>query len=82
MGGFVAKKVIEKVKPKSVEQPKVEAQMDAVKPMTTPDGPTSAEISDEQYGQNVKRRGRRSTILTSVTGVQSNPTLSKKTLLG
>ena len=39
--------------------------------------PTDAEISLKN-----KRKGRRKTILTSVTGVEEEPTLSKKTLLG
>jgi hypothetical protein len=44
--------------------------------------PTSAEISDEYTALKTKRRGKKNTILTSVTGVEEDPTLGKKTLLG
>jgi len=70
---------------KSVEQPKVKSQMnntDIKSDLITAKGPTTAEISDEQVALQNKRRGRKSTILTSVTGVDAYPTLSKKTLLG
>ena len=69
-------------KPLRPKQPKVPAQMDAVKPMTTPDGPTDVEMNDDQYNIDKKRKGRRSTVLTSVTGDTSTPKLSKKVLLG
>ena len=69
-------------KPLRPKQPKVPAQMDAVKPMITPDGPTDVEMNDDQYNIDKKRKGRRSTVLTSVTGDTSTPKLSKKVLLG
>ena len=47
--------------------------------MTAPKGPTKAEAV--QYDQS-KRKGRRSTILTSTTGVSEELELAKKTLLG
>ena len=67
---------------KSVEQPKVSSQMNAVKPGSTPDGPTSTEVDQENYNIDVKRRGRKRTVLTSITGDTSTPKLSKKVLLG
>jgi len=67
---------------KSEVQPKVASQMNAIKPITTPDGPTSIEMTNEDQKLTTKRKGRKSTILTSVTGLDSSPTLSKKTLLG
>ena len=69
-------------KPLRPKQPKVPAQMDAVKPMTTPDGPTDVEMNDDQYNIDKKRKGRRSTVLTSVTGDTSTPKLSKKSFTG
>ena len=47
--------------------------------MTAPKGPTTTEAV--QYDQS-KRKGRRSTILTSTTGVSQELELAKKTLLG
>ena len=67
---------------KSLEQPKVSSQMNAVKPGSTPDGPTSTEVDQENYNIDVKRRGRKRTVLTSITGDTSTPKLSKKVLLG
>ena len=67
---------------KSEVQPKVASQMNAIKPITTPDGPTTVEMTNEDQKLTTKRKGRKSTILTSVTGLDSSPTLSKKTLLG
>ena len=67
---------------KSEVQPKVASQMDAVKPEISPDGPTTIEMTDEEQKLKTKRRGRKSTILTSVTGLEGSPTLSKKSLLG
>ena len=67
---------------KSEVQPKVDSQMDAVKPEISPDGPTTIEMTDEEQKLKTKRRGRKSTILTSVTGLEGSPTLSKKSLLG
>jgi hypothetical protein len=71
----VKQKVIKKVepKPKSVEQPKVKSQMDN-------SDIKSKDIMADKLANN--RRGRRRTIMTSVTGVEEYPTLDKKTLLG
>jgi hypothetical protein len=65
---------------KSAEQPKVKSQMDNtdVKSDLITNEPLTA---DEIILKN-KRKGRRSTVLTSVTGVDAYPTLSKKSLLG
>ena len=72
---------------KSIEQPKVKSQMsntDVKSGMITADktAPTIAEMSDDQISVKNKRKGRKSSVLTSVTGVDAYPTLSKKTLLG
>tara|TARA_R110000824_G_scaffold393305_1_gene592386 strand:+ start:161 stop:682 length:522 start_codon:yes stop_codon:yes gene_type:complete len=67
---------------KSEVQPKVASQMNAIKPITTPDGPTTIEMTNEDQKLTTKRKGRKSTILTSVTGLEGSPTLSKKSLLG
>ena len=78
---------------KSVEQPKVASQMAAPKPVETPKGPTKTEMietgSDESISANEeqellkrKKKGRKATVLTSVTGDTSYVTLSKPTLLG
>ena len=56
--------------------------MNAVKPGSTPDGPTSTEVDQDDYNLAVKRRGRKRTVLTSVEGDTSTPKLSKKVLLG
>jgi len=83
MGGPA--KIVQKViKPKSVEQPKVAAQMDNsnVKSSSiTAKGPTTAEISENQRMIDVKRRGRRVTTLTDLD-TNKKATLSKKVLLG
>ena len=67
---------------KSEVQPKVASQMNAVKPVIIPDGPTTIEMTNEDQKLTTKRKGRKSTILTSVTGLEGSPTLSKKSLLG
>jgi hypothetical protein len=84
MGGFakpIAKAIqmgnIKKVE----EQPKVAAQTNAPVPENTTAGPTTAEMDNTNMIAS-KRRGRRSTILTSVTGVDTAPQLGKKSLLG
>jgi len=79
MGGFVARVIAPK--PRAVEQPRVISQMDAVKPATTPAGPTKIEMTDRKR-TGINRRGRSATILTSVTGVSDELTLGTKTLLG
>ena len=72
---------------KSIEQPKVAAQMDNTNiksDLITADqtAPTEVEMTDDEYTLQRKKRGRKSTVLTSVTGDTSKATLSKKTLLG
>jgi len=79
MGGFVARVVAPK--PRSVEQPKVISQIDAVKPAGVPAGPTKIEMIDRRRA-GINRRGRSATILTSVTGASDELTLGTKTLLG
>ena len=71
-------KAFEKVEPvqqKSIEQPKVKSQMDNT-------DVKSDLINADKISLDNKRKGRKKTILTSVTGVDDYPTLSKKTLLG
>jgi hypothetical protein len=71
-------KVFEKVEPvqqKSIEQPKVKSQMDNT-------DVKSDLINADKISLDNKRKGRKSTVLTSVTGVDAYPTLNKKTLLG
>lgn len=72
---------------KSKEQPRVASQMDntGVKSdLITADqtAPTDVEMTDDEYNIATKKKGRRRTVLTSVTGDTSKATLSKKTLLG
>jgi len=89
MGGFKpiikvaeAAGIVKKVpSPKSEEQPKVAAQMNAPVPESVTPGPTAVEM-DNTNATSIKRRGRRNTILTSVTGVENSPQLGKKSLLG
>lgn len=75
-------KLFQAVSPKSVEQPKVPAQMNNSNETQTK-GPTSVEVN--QTEDNIlknKRRGRSSTILTLGSAGSSLPTLGKKSLLG
>ena len=72
---------------KSLEQPKVASQMDntGVKSdmiIADKTAPTSAEMTDDEYSLNTKKKGRKKTIMTSVTGDTEEATLGKKTLLG
>ena len=72
---------------KSIEQPKVASQMDnsEVKSdliMADKTAPTSIEMNDDENLIKRKRGRKTKTILTSVTGDTSVPTLDKKTLLG
>jgi len=67
---------------KSAEQPKVKSQTNAVKPDLVPDGPTDVEMTDDELALERKKRGRKRTVLTSITGDTSRPQLSNKTLLG
>jgi len=89
MGGFSpVKKIAEKViKPKAAEQPKVAAQMDnsdVKSDLVNADqtAPTSVEMNQNEDRLYRNKRGRRSTVLTSITGDTSKPKLSNKTLLG
>tara|TARA_A100000171_G_scaffold41335_1_gene42120 strand:+ start:986 stop:1684 length:699 start_codon:yes stop_codon:yes gene_type:complete len=66
----------------SVEQPKVAAQMNNEAPDGTTTGPTQTEMSLADQSLYNKRKGRKETVLTSMTGVEEPVTLSKKTLLG
>tara|TARA_R100000951_G_scaffold445_1_gene2079 strand:+ start:485 stop:964 length:480 start_codon:yes stop_codon:yes gene_type:complete len=70
---------------KSIEQPKVKSQMnntDVKSDMITAKAPAITEMSADEIAIKNKRKGRKKTILTSVTGVNEYPTLSNKTLLG
>ena len=70
---------------KSVEQPKVKSQMnntDVKSDLITAKAPAITEMTADEIALKNKRKGRKKTILTSVTGVDDYPTLSKKTLLG
>ena len=65
-------KMSEQSSPKSEEQPKVQAQMDAPKD----------ENVEAQQSLDRKRKARRSTILTSSVGANEDVMLGYKTLLG
>ena len=72
---------------KSIEQPKVDSQMDnsEVKSdliMADKTAPTDVEMTDDELLLKRKRGKKTRTILTSVVGDTSKATLSKKTLLG
>jgi len=70
---------------KSVEQPKVKSQMnntDVKSDLITAKAPAITEMTADEIALKNKRKGRKKTILTSVTGVDDYPTLSNKTLLG
>ena len=70
---------------KVLNQPKVDSQMDnsGIKSDgITAKGPTTAEMSEDENMIDVKRRGRKVTTLTNLTGVEDKPTLTKKVLLG
>ena len=70
---------------KSVEQPKVKSQMnntDVKSDLITAKAPAITEMTADEIALKNKRKGRKKTILTSVTGVDDYSTLSKKTLLG
>ena len=70
MGGFVARIVKPKAKPRPIQQAAVKA---------APAGPTVAEMDQ---GKIRRGRGRRATILTSAQGYDEEVTLGRKTLLG
>ena len=44
--------------------------------------PEDIKLANKYQKLTTKRKGRKSTILTSVTGLEGSPTLSKKSLLG
>jgi len=67
-------KKVEPVQQKSIEQPKVKSQMDNT-------DVKSDLINADKISLDNKRKGRKSTVLTSVTGVDAYPTLNKKNLL-
>jgi hypothetical protein len=50
--------------------------------MITAEAPAITEMTADELALKNRRKGRKKTILTSVTGVDDYPTLSKKTLLG
>jgi len=70
---------------KSIEQPKVKSQMnntDVKSDLITAKAPAITEMTADEIALKNKRKGRKKTILTSVTGVEDYATLGKKTLLG
>jgi len=72
---------------KSIEQPKVASQMDNSDVKSSMIIADKIAPQDTQFTQDVtalanKRKGRRKTILTSVTGDEDAATLGKRTLLG
>ena len=67
MGGFISR-------PKPAPAPRPEPKPEPVKPIV--------ETKAEKKYDEKKRRGRRSTILTSTSGVSEELELAKKTLLG
>ena len=72
---------------KSEEQPKVESQMDNTEIKSDEidadkTSPTEVEIDQDDILLKNKKKGRKATVLTSVTGVDEKPILGKKSLLG
>ena len=77
---------------KSTEQPKVASQMDnsevksklitADKTAPTTVEMANAELTDDERMLKVKRGKKTKTVLTDLTGLKDQPTLSKKILLG
>ena len=65
-------------KPKAAVQPKVAAQVDAPKPVQN----VSETVSKSEAALEKKRKGRKSTILTSALGTNDTLDTLKKTLLG
>ena len=85
-GNEISQSTLGRREQKSAEQPKVASQMDntGVKSdLITADktAPTDVEMTDDEYAIATKKKGRRRTVLTSVTGDTTKPTLSKKVLL-
>ena len=86
-GNEISQSTLGRREQKSLEQPKVASQMDntGVKSdLITADksAPTNVEMTDDEYTVARNKKGRKRTVLTSVTGDTTKPTLSKKTLLG
>jgi len=77
---------------KSIEQPKVASQMDnsdvksdlitADKTAPTTVEMANAELTDDERMLRVKRGKKTRTVLTDITGLKDQPTLSKRILLG
>ena len=77
---------------KSIEQPKVASQMDnsevksdlitADKTAPTTVEMANAELTDDERMLKVKRGKKTKTVLTDITGLKGQPTLSQKALLG
>ena len=85
-GNEISQSTLGRRSQKSAEQPKTATQMDntGVKSdLITADktAPTDVEMTDDEYNIATKKKGRRRTVLTSVTGDTTKPTLSKKVLL-
>ena len=68
-------KKVEPVEQKSAEQPKVKSQIDNT-------DVKSDLIDADKISLKNKKKGRKATVLTSVTGVSEYPTLSNRSLLG
>ena len=86
-GNEISRSTLGRREQKKLEQPKVASQMDntGVKSkMISADqtAPTNVEMTDDEYTVARNKKGRKRTVLTSVTGDTTKPTLSKKTLLG
>tara|TARA_R100000458_G_scaffold25977_1_gene23403 strand:- start:221 stop:808 length:588 start_codon:yes stop_codon:yes gene_type:complete len=72
---------------KAAVQPNVDSQMDNTPVKSTlitadKTSPTTAEMSEDQNMIDIKRRGRKTTMLTSDLNENKKTTLSKKVLLG
>jgi len=72
---------------KSIEQPKVASQMDNTEvksDLITADktAPTDVEMTQDEINVANKRGKKTKTVLTDITGLKGQPTLSKKILLG
>ena len=85
-GNEISQSTLGRREQKSKEQPNVASQMDntGVKSdLITADktAPTNVEMTDDEYAVATKKRGRKRTVLTSVTGDTTEPKLSKKVLL-
>ena len=83
MGGSAPVRIIKK----AIVQPKVPAQMDNTEvksDLITADktAPTSIEMNNDEDLLKRKRGRKTKTVLTSVIGDTSKPTLDKKSLLG